>query len=111
MSVVLSMTSNQNAEEVAHFLKKSPIRQYTLSPLGRFLIRLTIEVPKYKHLLIHLIGAIMFSEVAASIVHMLRSVLIGEGDHQVPETRRLPEVCQVAVVLCRRARRLGRDSR
>jgi len=68
MSVVLSMISNQN---VVHFHKKQPQKM----------------VAKYRHLLIHLIHAIMFSEVAAGVVHTLRSVFIGEGDHQVPKTR------------------------
>lgn len=74
MSIVLSMTSNRNVEEVVLFLKKQ---------LQQTQEREFEKAPEYRQLLIQSIHvlAVKFSEVAASVVHALMEFL---GDSNNP---------------------------
>ncbi|KAG0706699.1 armadillo-type protein [Suillus ampliporus] len=74
MSMVLSMTSSRNVEEVVLFLKKQ---------LQRSQEREFEKAPEYRQLLIQSIHvlAVKFSEVAASVVHALMEFL---GDSNNP---------------------------
>ncbi|KAG2067188.1 Coatomer, beta subunit [Suillus decipiens] len=74
ISIVLSMTSNRNVEEVVLFLKKQ---------LQQTQEREFEKAPEYRQLLIQSIHvlAVKFSEVAASVVHALMEFL---GDSNNP---------------------------
>ncbi|KAG1831527.1 coatomer beta C-terminal region-domain-containing protein [Suillus variegatus] len=74
MSIVLSMTSNRNVEEVVLFLKKQLQQTQELE---------FEKAPEYRQLLIQLIHvlAVKFSEIAASVVHALMEFL---GDSNNP---------------------------
>jgi len=74
MTIVLSMTSSRNVEDVVLFLKK----QLQKTQEAEF-----EKAPEYRQLLIQSIHvtAIKFSEVAASVVHALMDFL---GDSSNP---------------------------
>ncbi|KAG6901575.1 hypothetical protein C0995_010343 [Termitomyces sp. Mi166 len=74
MSIILSMTSSRNVEEVVMFLKKQLLKTQEAD---------FEKAPEYRQLLIQSIHvtAIKFSEVAASVVHALMEFL---GDSNNP---------------------------
>lgn len=92
LSIVLSMTTSRNVEEVVLFLKKQLQRtqdqEFEKVRVSRHFVEVATEnrlsqAPEYRQLLIQTIHvcAVKFSEVAATVVHALMDFL---GDSNNP---------------------------